>query len=310
MSNIQSICVFGSVARGSSDIASDKDVLIVVDSPFREKALIDAWKSDGWSVSVYTPRRFEAIIRSGSLFVQHLKREGLLVEDKLNWLASRLSTARPKLSYLNEAYSSADLAVPIDRFESNLDIASFPIVADLAFVCVRNFAVNYLATDGVYLFDYEHLVSEISLRLGLSTTEQNLLGALRVGKAAYRGRSAAILPPIGTVGQLRSVLNRIFDQHRFQQVHVSTPVRNLGSGYATLRDLEALVVSRLNRVPTEYDLEALKIQRVWKYINQPQDYAWDVRTFLHASSLNFDHVYPRTELSSFSFSPDSSESPN
>jgi hypothetical protein len=79
---IRSICIFGSVARSKSDSMSDMDVLIVAQDLQERQQLGAEWKARGWSVSAYTPSRFLAIIRSGSLFAQHIKHEGIVVSDE------------------------------------------------------------------------------------------------------------------------------------------------------------------------------------------------------------------------------------
>lgn len=281
---IRSTCIFGSVARGSSDVVSDKDVLIVVANPQNNKELVSKWKALGWSVSLYTPRRLDAIINHGSLFVQHLKHEGLILEDSDNWLKERLQSAQPKSSYLFNAYSSVDLALPIERFASDLSIDLNPIVADLAFVSIRNFAINYLAHFGVFAFDYDNVVSEVGVRLGLTFSDIDLLRSLRFGKAKYRATSGPV-PVTGTVRQLRGVLNKVFKHRPLVEIDLSTPVRTLQSGYATLRDYEAYIVSRLDRTPSTQDLKELRIEEVWKWISKPQDYAWGVRQYPGPSKL-------------------------
>lgn len=96
---VESVCIFGSAARGTSDSISDRDVLIVTRSSWRRRQLTRIWVGRGWSVAAYSPNRIQTMALRGSLFVQHLKREGIIILDNRGWLANLLSSAMPKRSY-------------------------------------------------------------------------------------------------------------------------------------------------------------------------------------------------------------------
>ena len=53
------------------------------------------------------------MIQSGSLFIQHLKLEGIIIEDNGGWLFDTLDQAKPKKSYISDAAASVSLALPI-----------------------------------------------------------------------------------------------------------------------------------------------------------------------------------------------------
>ncbi len=159
---VEGICIFGSVARATVDDLSDKDVLIVVSEPVRRIALSNFWQCLGWSVSAYSPKRFEAICQAGSLFVQHLKLEGQIISDTGAWLTQRLHKYRPKQTYKLEAQNSVSLALPIERFADDQPLKANFLATDLAYVCVRNFGVCELADMESYTFDYDQIVDAVS----------------------------------------------------------------------------------------------------------------------------------------------------
>lgn len=282
---VQSVCVFGSVARSNSDCMSDKDILIICSDPHQRKLLEKEWVAKGWSASVYSPSRFIALVEAGSLFVQHLKLEGIIVSDHDNWLKDVLKFARPKPSYSHDARNSIDLALPIERFNNDLLVSENSIVADLAFVCIRNFGINYLADAGNFIFDFEKIADEVRRNFTVSNSEIELLYSLRAGKSAYRsGLTRASLP--GTIGDLKSLLGKIFPERPLGTIKSIAQLRNLNSGYARLRDLEAAVVSGLGGAPSIVELNRLGIEDVWRLVTRPHDYSWQVRNFGSSSCLS------------------------
>ena len=275
---VESICVFGSVARSRTDCISDKDVLIVADSFQNRVRLTAEWKTKGWSVSAYSPNRFRAMTNSGSLFAQHLKHEGIILSDNDGWLRRTLEQASPKSTYLLHAMDSINLAKPIERFQNDFLLQDQQIVADLAFVSIRNFGINYLAERGELIFDFTEIVEQISRDHRLNTQETELLLSLRAGKAAYRGNSINVNLP-GTVADLKELFGKFFPHQTLTKIDNLTPVRSFMSGYMRLRDLEASIISQLGAPPREEDLKRFRMESIWKWITRPQDYSWQVRHF-------------------------------
>ena len=281
--SVLSICIFGSVARSSTDSMSDRDVLIVTDDPQCRMQLEKEWSSKGWSAALYTPNRFISVIKSGSLFAQHIKNEGIIISDEGGWLKAVLQGAAMKPSYLKDARDSVYLAMPIERFRNDLMILDHPIVADLAYVSVRNFGVNHLADKGHLIFDYAKIVERIADDHALSASEVDLLMSLRAGKSSYRSRNTSVKLP-GAVGELKLVLGKLFPHKKLGLIDAAATVRDLPSGYMRLRELEASVVSRLGASPTQCDLDRLGLDQTWKWVVSPQCYSWQVRHFFQTST--------------------------
>lgn len=273
---IESVCVFGSSARHSRDELSDRDVLIVANDYHRRRELTTLWKQRGWSVAGYTPSRFLRMIKAGSLFIQHLKLEGIIIEDNGGWLFDTLDKAKPKKSYIGDAVASVSLALPIERFDSDSLIRNYLITADLAYVAVRNFGICYLAEKKQLSFDYGHIVTCLGEDFGLAHREVKLLGSLRAGKVSYRdSKECACID--GSIGELRQLLSKLFTDRPLEQIDYNNPTRRLTGGYTMLRDFEAAIVARSGRCPTNLEFFSKALKKVWKWVQDPRTYSWDVR---------------------------------
>lgn len=273
---IESICIFGSCARGLADSLSDRDVLIVSNDHHRRTQLEREWRYLNWSVASYCPSRFQKLVEAGSLFVQHLKHEGLIYRDRAGWLSACLASALPKDSYSLDAANSVLLALPIERFEADARITDHLVTADLAYVAVRNFGVCHLADEGKLCFDYAAIISQLREGINLDARAVSLLASLRAGKVAYR-RGKQTQAVQGSIGQLREVLTRLFVGRPLGEVDPTSPTRWLGGGYAMLRDFEASVLSRLGRVPTAKDVAKLGLNTIWSWVRDPRKYSWGIR---------------------------------
>ena len=273
---VEGVCVFGSAARGSGDDYSDRDVLIVSSDRRRRDRMTSAWRAHGWSVAAYTPSRLRKMANAKSLFVQHLKLEGIVTRDRGRWLRGLLDGAEPKDSYAADAAMSVELALPIERFEAEAPIRDRLATADMGYVAARNFGICHLADSGRLSFDYNRIVSRLADDFDLDRRETDLLLSLRAGKTAYR-RGAPCGGVVGSVGELRSVLSRFFPSRPLGQIDGSAPPRKLAGGYATLRDYEAAAVVKSGPRPTGAELAALRADPIWKWVCDPRAYAWNIR---------------------------------
>ena len=276
ITDIESICIFGSAARTSTDEMSDRDVLIVISDSYRRKHIVDYWRKSGWSVASYSPSRLLKMIGAGSLFIQHLKLEGILLRDQHGWLEQALQFAKKKQNYETDAKASVLLALPIERFASNALVQHNLITSDLAYVAFRNFGICHLADKGEMVFDYHQIVEHVREDFGLSADEATLIHSLRAGKSAYRSAGSWCETP-STVGELRYVLSKIFQHRPLEKIQYSNPVRNLGGGYATLRDFEAAVVKEIEKFEMTGNAHSICLKHVYNLIKNPRVYAWDVR---------------------------------
>jgi hypothetical protein len=87
------LMLFGSVGRGEGRDRSGTDILQMT-SRYRP-----SYKAGGYSFTVYTPESLEGAAVSGSLFVLHLKTEGIVLRDAQGVLARTLGKYVPPASY-------------------------------------------------------------------------------------------------------------------------------------------------------------------------------------------------------------------
>ncbi|MDE0532512.1 MAG: hypothetical protein OXI01_13845 [Albidovulum sp.] len=241
------------------------------------------------------------MIDARSLFIQHLKLEGKILNDRDRWLERVLQCAEKKRCYKADARESVTLAAPIERFASEVLVKQKLIVADLAYVALRNFGICYLANKGQMIFDYHKVVDGIGGDFCLSKRELKLAHSLRAGKSAYRGLGHGD-GVSGTVGELRSVLSKFFVQRPLTEIQYGTPVRDLGSGYAVLRDFEAVIETKIRKEDVARYMALMEWQRVNNWIRDPRSYAWEVRNLLPVDleSLSLKLQVPRNRRSSTS----------
>lgn len=83
------LMVYGSQARGSADPGSDVDVLALVDHD------AGAYSVGRVAVTAYTPAHLYAMAQRSSLFILHLKTEGVVLEDASGVLERALAAYVP-----------------------------------------------------------------------------------------------------------------------------------------------------------------------------------------------------------------------
>lgn len=83
------LMVYGSQARGTADSGSDVDVLALVDQR------PGSYQVGRVSVTAYAPAQLHAMAQDSSLFVLHLKTEGILLEDPQGTLSRALDAYTP-----------------------------------------------------------------------------------------------------------------------------------------------------------------------------------------------------------------------
>lgn len=97
---LEAVVLFGSRARGDSDVDSDTDIAAFGESASMadliclKGRLVDVLERE-CSLSVYSKRTAEAMAASGSLFLWHLGMEGQVLGQRSDWYDSLLNELRP-----------------------------------------------------------------------------------------------------------------------------------------------------------------------------------------------------------------------
>ena len=269
-----SVCLFGSAARSSSDRLSDKDVLVTAKNLKTACPYVQELENTGASVALFSHARLERMSAAGSLFVQHLKMEGKIVQDAEHWLEDCLSDFSPKNSYEEDINRSFDLIRPLERVmnkNSRCQLAS-----DLGYVFIRNYAICRLASRKVYLFDYRSLLEELQGTQRFSDRCLNKLIDLREGKHAYRAGIFHVAAKNLGYGVASSIAEAC-PELNLEPISNVAGIRLFSLPYATLRDCEAALISKADD-SGRAETYTKDLDRVRRLIKKPREYSWQIRS--------------------------------
>ena len=146
------ILKYGSKARGDSDSFSDSDILVIGNIP---KAI----RINQLDIVRYTQNRLEKLRDMKSLFLIHLRDEGVILKDHNNWMAKFLKTIpdfTPDDDVLEVAYQNLENIVSIVPSTSGL-----PCWFDMLFVFLRDLLVKLNALKKHYVFAPDYLLENI-----------------------------------------------------------------------------------------------------------------------------------------------------
>ena len=116
--SIDSAALYGSVARGDVEPHSDVDLLLVCNGSVKERLYLELTDTlsetcRNLSISLYSPAELAFMKRVGSLFLLHLRNEGILLFDRSGILANILNEFVPKPSYKSDFKKSLGLLAPM-----------------------------------------------------------------------------------------------------------------------------------------------------------------------------------------------------
>ncbi|WP_152536240.1 hypothetical protein [Mesorhizobium loti] len=262
-----SICLFGSWARNTADQFSDKDVLIVGLTQEECDSVAYKWRTSGWSVSCFTADHFLKMASAGSLFVQHIKIEGKIVEDS-GILSAALDCFAPRSDYSRQL---------IDAFEPLSWIGSTPrsywsqlCIADILYVICRNAAVVANAISHQYIFEHTRLFEFLATEAKLTDEEYVSIARLRSLKCAYRSRDSGVTIRDDVD---RSVASALKIAKHFGDLHATgSRPSTWPNGYHELRRFELSLLAKYD--PRELDTQIPGDQyfEIWQLVCNPADY--------------------------------------
>lgn len=275
MTEMTSICIFGSVARKDQDSLSDKDVLILFDGSDRCKQLKLQWTNWGWSVASYTPNRLKKMANAGSLFVQHLKQEGFILEDADGVLNGILSSYEPKPDYSTQITESISALRLLERVPLSHELDYWS--ADVLHVLLRNLGILRLANEGVYEFSFYNIAEKlIDLQL-IAREDLEVFDGLRSAKSAYRSGQLPITPVIKIVEDGLGVLEKIFGVSLERSQTLDFAVPDHAQPYFNLRAMEKILVAYNGLPKSGYSALSPSEEKIWRRVQDPRAYSWDVR---------------------------------
>lgn len=182
-----SICLFGSQARRTADRWSDHDVLVISDDVDNAADFARSFVSDKSNVMAISKSQLIDMSQCGSIFLQHLKQEAIIIVDKDKFLERNLNEFMPHGRYEVKATIAAAQLLNVTHVQGH-NYWQNMCLADILYVLMRNMLILRNASNGRYIFDYSSLIIDCSRRLGIDGNQMSALMRLRVMKHHYRVR--------------------------------------------------------------------------------------------------------------------------
>lgn len=205
---VESIALYGSCARGDSDVISDSDLLIV-DSDSEALSFADrALHSLGFSCAAYTWARLFHMAKHGSLFLQHLKNESIILKDDHSRLNSFLRVFEPKPDYTQDIEATKEVISLTGIVTSTKPSIGWAL--DVLAVAVRNMGILELANRGQYVFSLSALYDKLSDVGLLMASDIQTLMPLRLYKSQYRSQLYSRLPDIVALRKIQKTVSKRF----------------------------------------------------------------------------------------------------
>ncbi|MEO1219863.1 MAG: nucleotidyltransferase domain-containing protein [Pseudomonadota bacterium] len=263
------LCLFGSVARGKVDEASDKDLLVVCDDHASiPQDVKSSWNEQGWSPTYYTWQKLLNRAVKGDLLLQHLKQEGVIIDDESGQLQRIINDFAPRADYLHEVEKTLVLLRPADRREGPLWQQQLLCGAIHRFL--RHAMMHILASRQRYVFDYEALVTEFAgITDQIDASDVAVLKTLRKYRAQHDQRKAPGEKVTATLDAARELSTKLFG-FEFLEIAADADARLL-MPYSTILDIEARILA--HHTPVEMDKGEL-LPDIWKLIKNPIAFNW------------------------------------
>lgn len=154
-SSVLSIIIFGSSARGESDIYSDLDVCVITSeklddhhSNILKKEIAVQYGFGSEEITIYSSKQIESMIEYGSLFLWHLKLEGKIVYDNgyFNKMLSKLVSYDRHISELHyHTELLDDIIISLEKFSvvNELDLSQLFTICRNACMILAHYNKQY-----------------------------------------------------------------------------------------------------------------------------------------------------------------------
>lgn len=181
---VDSIAVFGSLARGDRDQMSDRDILVVSDDSNTRRSSIAKLRRAGWSPVAFSWKRLERAGARKGLFIQHLKLEAGVLRDKDRRLQDFFDGFCAKPQYDQEIEESRNLLGVLESVPDSQKGRYWAL--DVLGVGLRSIAVATLANHGIYHFSFNNILAGL-LKIGvIKSGDLEILGGVREFKWRHR----------------------------------------------------------------------------------------------------------------------------
>lgn len=265
--------VFGSYARHDFDAISDKDMLFIYKTNSYPKNEILKMKYAGWNCAEYTYKDFLHIAKIGSLFVQHIKQDGIITHDNNNILKNILREYTPKDNYNREICNTIDTFNIIKYVEDSARGILWAL--DVISVLFRNYCILNLANNKIYEFSSKKIYKIIQDFYKLSSYDYMTICTLRHFKHIYRNQQNADYKYVKQYFyEIIDILSKkikipvnssILPQKQFLSQQSSLLSIKYPSGYKGLRLFESIYNIRHNNI---------QMRKYKEFITNPSKYSY------------------------------------
>ncbi|MDF7631224.1 hypothetical protein PUG46_18365 [Erwiniaceae bacterium L1_55_4] len=284
---MHAIVKFGSKVRGNSDEYSDEDLLIVCPDE-RRGEYVNIYLNSGFNLSFFSLNQLIWMRTKGSLFLQHIKRDGVIVYDSQNKFFNFINSCDflfPSENELRRCESTISFLSELPDYDG---LHSWK--ADFLYSVSRDYLIKMLASKGQLAFGIDE-ICDLSIKLlGVSKIDIENFKKLREIKSNYRNSKLNVPCFYEQAVLVESWLSTMMDNFNIKlmpkqiTVRHALNLREFESTYEALRCLEALFilvelrgVNHLNhrkiakyiREPNLYRiLQLSKMKTIKKYINE------------------------------------------
>ena len=244
--SVDAAAIFGSYARGDADRLSDKDLLLIGNDIKGLRLAATRLDYFGWSCSTYTWLQLSQEVKRRSLFIQHLRLEGVVIKDTSERLFEMLYGAEPRSDYSWEAEQAKDLIGLIEYIPNN-DWGSIWAL-DVLMVGFRSFGYAVLANEGIFHFSFDEVLRNLKKINLLKSSDLHELQSLRKCKHYYRENPKTLHRTNNRIISLMSIIDKrikldihiSFMSPELFTVRQGAKIENSGHWYKKSRALEAV----------------------------------------------------------------------
>ena len=257
---------YGSTARGDADFYSDRDILVVGDIP-------NELRADNLDIVRYTKNRLKRLREIESLFLVHLRKEGVIIKDHKHWMNDFLISIPdyvPNPKVLKLAFQNLSVAVSLVPSGTAL-----PCWFDIIFVFLRDLLVKLNAVNKNYVFAPDRLLE--FLEIEQKEKIQHIIKISREIKSNYRknAKQKIFLDPLWVSKLLTS------------SFELDTSCPDHKGILKNSRAFDPYLILRL----VEYGILTGDIcsgnAQLMKCIKNPSRYAWNIRNKQWINTIKF-----------------------
>lgn len=205
---IESIALYGSCARGDTDRISDSDLLIVDSDPKVLSSAEKIFHSLGFSCTAYTWDRLFHMSKHGSLFLQHLKNESIILKDDNSRLDIFLRMFKTRIDYSKDIEATKEIISITGTIINRKPSIGWAL--DVLAVAVRNLGILELANRGQYVFSLATIYDKLSDVGLLTSSDIQKLMPLRLYKSHYRSQCYNRLPDLAELKLIQRTISKSF----------------------------------------------------------------------------------------------------